>query len=232
MVGGASGRPGAGALLAQPGRQPQRHRADPGLGIGVQVRGVDALGGQERGEVAAEVAQEARQRAPRQQPGAQPGREVPLDRLAQPRRADPGEVEPLAFQGLVLADRDPPVVPRVPHRCSATMAGPPGRPASAPRAAGRWWPGGCAGSWAAAAGGAGRGSGGGPPPPTPPRSGAVNEHRPARPPRPRRRAPTRPAPRSSPAPRPPPACAASTPTSWRIGSGRAARSSRAGGRAG
>ena len=108
--------PGAGALLAQPGCQPQRHRADSGLGTGVQVRGADALGGQERGEVAAEVGQEARQRAPGQQPGAQPGREIPLDRLAQPRRADPGEVEPLAFQGLVLADRDPPVMPRVPYR--------------------------------------------------------------------------------------------------------------------
>ena len=110
--------PGAGALLAQPGRQPQRHRADPGPGIGAEVRGADALGGQERGEVAAEVAQVTRQRGPRQQPGAQPGREVPLDRLAQPGRADPGEVQPLAFQGLVLADRDPPVVPRVPHRRS------------------------------------------------------------------------------------------------------------------
>ena len=115
------------ALLAQPGRQPQRHRADPGLRIGAEVRGADALGGQERREVTAEVGQEARQRAPRQQPGAQPGREVPLDRLAQPRRADPGEVQPLAFQGLVLADRDPPVVARVPHRAAppwlATLAG-------------------------------------------------------------------------------------------------------------
>jgi len=108
--------PGAGALLAQPGRQPQRDRADPGLGISVQDRGVDALGGQERGEVTAQVAQEARQRTPRQQTGGQPGREIPLDRLAQPGRADPGEVQPLAFQGLMLADRDPPVVARVPHR--------------------------------------------------------------------------------------------------------------------
>ena len=80
--------PGGCALLAQPGRQPQRHRADPSPGISLQDRGVDALGGQERGEVTAQVAQEARQRTPRQQPGGQPGREIPLDRLAQPGRAD------------------------------------------------------------------------------------------------------------------------------------------------
>ncbi len=55
---------GASALLAQPGRQPHRHRADPGLGIGIQDRGVDALRGQEAGEVTSEVAQETRQRAP------------------------------------------------------------------------------------------------------------------------------------------------------------------------
>jgi len=63
--GGRRERPaGAGPLLAQPGRQPQRHRADPGLGTGIQDRGADALGGQEAGEVTPEVAQETRQRAP------------------------------------------------------------------------------------------------------------------------------------------------------------------------
>ncbi len=159
--GGRERAASAGALLAEPGRQPQRHRAQPGVGAGGQDRGVDALGGQERGEVAAEVAQVARQRGPRQQPGGQPGREVPLDRLAQPGWADPGEIQPLSLQRLVLADRDPPVV----------TGGRPGRRASAHRAAGRWWPGGCAGSFRAAAGGAGRGSGGELRLSTPPRSG-------------------------------------------------------------